>query len=397
MDPTELRDIILNARQPYVVHNAHLPWDCFRQTFEEWCEMYDGIQRELIPFEGCSVESGSTPQWECQRTKAKMRMSDLCKFNVNAKKRWNTFSYRNIHELPEACRRGINFACFGFPEVDNDITFWISSAQAHTPCHYDTYGCNIVVQVYGRKSWILLPPEAKLKTLRVPFEESSVYCEQNFYSPASFGSFAKVENHVYHIILEPGMALIVPPRWWHYVETLEPSLNFNTWLGVEDDVDAQISECITKLLIQDICNGETENVRKNIINPNEDLSMSAHGIEESFSILHYLMLQKQSNKRQCMDIKRYPFGYLSNDVFNALIKHNASFIKPIQHISPSAFFSIISRNSLRYNPEIDDKTNRTISNDEVEKLERLKKFINVCCNPELVNTIKTALLNGDFK
>lgn len=39
-----------------------------------------------------------------------------------------------------------------------------------------------------------------------------------------------VENEAFHVDLEPGMALIVPPKWWHYVETLEFSLNFNTWI-----------------------------------------------------------------------------------------------------------------------------------------------------------------------
>ncbi|XP_050079416.1 HSPB1-associated protein 1-like [Anopheles maculipalpis] len=172
----------------------------------------------------------------------------------------------------EPCRRGINFERFGFPEVDEDITFWIGSAQAHTPCHYDTYGCNIVVQVFGRKAWTLLPPEANLTPVRVPYEESSVYCEENFYSPSSYSQFLKVENDVYHVVLEPGMALIVPPRWWHYVETLEPALNFNTWLSLEMDVDSLISECITKLIVQDLCDEVSEHVKSRIINPNEVLS-----------------------------------------------------------------------------------------------------------------------------
>lgn len=46
-----------------------------------------------------------------------------------------------------------------------------------------------------------------------------------------------VENDAYHTVLEPGMALIVPPKWWHFVENLEPSLNFNTWIQLVELCD----------------------------------------------------------------------------------------------------------------------------------------------------------------
>lgn len=48
--------------------------------------------------------------------------------------------------------------------------------------------------------------------------------------------FSGVENEVFHVDLEPGMVLIVPPKWWHYVETMEFSLNFNTWIQLVSGV-----------------------------------------------------------------------------------------------------------------------------------------------------------------
>lgn len=39
----------------------------------------------------------------------------------------------------------------GFSEQGIDeTTLWIGSRGAHTPCHMDTYGCNLVAQVIGR-------------------------------------------------------------------------------------------------------------------------------------------------------------------------------------------------------------------------------------------------------
>uniref|UniRef100_A0A182MJV4 JmjC domain-containing protein n=1 Tax=Anopheles culicifacies TaxID=139723 RepID=A0A182MJV4_9DIPT len=394
MDPAKLKEIVLNAKRPYVLYNIKPEWRCFQQTFDEWCEAFDNVHQNPVPFDGCSVMSGCNPQWEWQRTKSEMRMRDICNRDTHRKvERWNSFSYRNIALLPEPCRRGINFAYFGFPEVEEDITFWIGSAQAHTPCHYDTYGCNIVVQVFGRKSWTLLPPEAKLTPVRVPFEESSVYCEENFYSPASYRQFTKVEDEVYHVVLEPGMALIVPPKWWHYVETLEPALNFNTWLSLETDVDSLITECISKLLMQDLCDGVAENIKSHIINPNEDLLSSSDSIDKSYDILNYLVDQKRNNKQQCTSPRRYSSNYLTDDDFNQLIDECKSSIKPVEKLQPCDFFNIIANNHSRYDSSLNDRNYAGLSDAEIEQVVRLEKLVNVCCKPDVVKLIESALLD----
>ena len=36
--------------------------------------------------------------------------------------------------------------------------FWMGSPGAATGLHHDTYGANVVAQVYGTKEWILFPP-----------------------------------------------------------------------------------------------------------------------------------------------------------------------------------------------------------------------------------------------
>ncbi|CAG2054162.1 unnamed protein product, partial [Timema podura] len=83
------------------------------------------------------------------------------------------------------CTEAVTWANLGFPErTGSESTMWIGSSGAHTPCHIDTYGCNIVAQVMGRKQWILFPPSAPaMLPTRVPYEESSIYSNRNFYSP----------------------------------------------------------------------------------------------------------------------------------------------------------------------------------------------------------------------
>lgn len=66
-----------------------------------------------------------------------------------------------------------------------DSTLWVGSEESYTPCHYDTYGCNLVGQLWGRKKWTLFPPTDSpyLYPSRIPYEESSVFSEVNVESP----------------------------------------------------------------------------------------------------------------------------------------------------------------------------------------------------------------------
>lgn len=47
--------------------------------------------------------------------------------------------------------QSVSWADFGFPDKSGeDSTIWIGTKGAYTPCHMDSYGCNIIVQAYGR-------------------------------------------------------------------------------------------------------------------------------------------------------------------------------------------------------------------------------------------------------
>ena len=48
-----------------------------------------------------------------------------------------------------------------------DATLWCGSRGAETPGHYDTYGYNVVVQLWGEKEWLLAPPCVVCGGLRV--------------------------------------------------------------------------------------------------------------------------------------------------------------------------------------------------------------------------------------
>ena len=78
-----------------------------------------------------------------------------------------------------------DWSVFGIEMETWDSTLWVGSDEAYTPCHYDTYGCNLVAQLSGKKRWLLFPPEdtKHLYPTRIPYEESSIFSQVNIQNP----------------------------------------------------------------------------------------------------------------------------------------------------------------------------------------------------------------------
>uniref|UniRef100_A0ACB8G1M8 HSPB1-associated protein 1 n=1 Tax=Sphaerodactylus townsendi TaxID=933632 RepID=A0ACB8G1M8_9SAUR len=104
----------------------------------------------------------------------------------------------------------VRWSDFGFSGRDGkESTLWVGSSGANTPCHLDSYGCNLVLQVQGRKRWHLYPPEDSsfLYPTRIPYEESSVFSKVNVVNPdlKHFPQFKKAQAHT--VIVNPGQVI----------------------------------------------------------------------------------------------------------------------------------------------------------------------------------------------
>lgn len=80
----------------------------------------------------------------------------------------------------------VDWGVFGFEgRGGHDSVLWVGSEEACTPCHYDSYGYNLVAQLSGQKRWTLFSPEdsGMLYPTRVPFEELSIFSEVDVKSP----------------------------------------------------------------------------------------------------------------------------------------------------------------------------------------------------------------------
>ena len=184
----------------------------------------------------------SHPQWERNTSVKKIKISDYLnqdwrRTNIDSDQ-WTYFDYQYMHQVMSSDTLAkFPWDKFGLVGRDgSDSTLWMGTHGAHTPCHQDSYGCNLVCQVAGSKTWTLFPPDDSqhLSPTRVPYEESSVYSRINFIS-LEYNSQSTLDclkqATCYQVTLEPGDVLYVPRHWWHHVVTTSDwSISVNTWV-----------------------------------------------------------------------------------------------------------------------------------------------------------------------
>ncbi|ENN70824.1 hypothetical protein HUJ04_004960 [Dendroctonus ponderosae] len=266
-----MKQMILNTKEPLLITNQ-MKCKLISWSLQDWKNELD---TKLLKFRCGKNEYTEEPQWESKTVVKSATFQDFLN-NINSNEtEWWYFDYKYMFEWfneNDNFKEKIDWSPLGFPELSyKDSTIWIGSKGAHTPCHVDTYGCNVVLQVFGRKQWLLFPPEQNLKPTRIPFEESSIYSKVNFFSPKM--EDLKDISNCRKVILNPGDVLIVPNKWWHYVENLETAIAVNIWLPLPQDDCQRIKEGIASILVGNMLQN-IDISQQNILNPNmtEDLA-----------------------------------------------------------------------------------------------------------------------------
>ncbi|CAL4070833.1 unnamed protein product, partial [Meganyctiphanes norvegica] len=298
--PSHIRHAIFDQiKQPvvftgYILNEDHSNnhWECMKWKEEDWEKLFGQEKLTLRVNKVVDCERLSAPQWEGNCMKALMTYSEIrewaknqdgktlnkckttCGKEIHSQDNWIYFDYYYMKDLinMEKIDKAIEWSKFGFPERGaKDSTIWLGTCGANTPCHIDTYGCNLVAQIKGRKRWTLFPKEQStfLYSTRVPYEESSIYSEVGFPSPNISSHPNLMQSTPYVVTLEPGDVLFVPQHWWHFVEHLDFSISINTWLELPQDEIERTKEAIVMYQIGSLCQGiDDPLVLRSVVNPN---------------------------------------------------------------------------------------------------------------------------------
>ncbi|XP_075789224.1 HSPB1-associated protein 1 [Pelodiscus sinensis] len=284
--PEKAKEIVMSLQQPAIFCNMVFDWPVLHWNAKYLSEALDG---KTIQFRMGIKKKDTAPQFETKCSYVEATLEEFLAWSggqptcfsgpfsfYDSSKYWAYADYKYIARLFEDKRekfKDIIWSDFGFSGRNGkESTLWIGSAGANTPCHLDSYGCNLVLQIQGRKRWHLFPPgdTTFLYPTRIPYEESSIFSKVNVVNPdlKLFPMFRKAHAHV--ITLNPGQVLFVPRHWWHYVESVDPiTVSINSWIELDADHRARVEEAITRTLVCAIKSAENPSHVAAWLNPTE--------------------------------------------------------------------------------------------------------------------------------
>ncbi|CAL1272427.1 unnamed protein product [Larinioides sclopetarius] len=323
--------------------------------------------------------------WQNKESTALNSTNPFKKYKKDEYWAYSSYNYMNVIFPNDSDIQTLKWDAFGFPEVTGkESTFWLGSEDANTPCHFDSYGCNLVAQIKGRKQWILFPPTdtSFLYPTRIPYEESSVFSNVNILN-TDFTCHPLFKNAHPHIVtLEPGDVLFVPKKWWHFVKCLDNvTISINTWIKMDSDSQCRLEEGVVRALMSALIS-YYEPDKENWLNPKEELVSPDETIKYITTSLQEIGENAESLKDQNKNAQLPKVCKTAEkiDVHNPANKDNFIYdifnYKYVEKVAPSS-----SREYLI-------KTDQPISSHCLSSQEMsLNKIMNSFVHPEVVSLI----------
>ncbi|KAJ8012349.1 hypothetical protein DPEC_G00041780 [Dallia pectoralis] len=314
--PEQVQRILGSLQRPAVFMNMTCDWPVLQWTVDYLSQC---LGEKTVRFRMGKRRHNHTPLFEtqCSYLEAKLKEFQFWTDGETGAEQVGSFSnyplsqfwayadYKHIELLLQdkpSMFEDVVWSQFGFPSRDGrDSTLWIGTDDANTPCHLDTYGYNLVLQVQGRKRWHLFPPADTdcLYPTRIPYEESSVFSQVNVLQPdlQRFPGFRNARVHT--VTLQPGQVLFVPRHWWHFVECIDPvTISVNSWIELEVDDEARLGEALTKAIVCALKTTPSKDNNDDWLNPTEE-GLLGHDVNIQYlSLAVDACMERRTRNRQ---------------------------------------------------------------------------------------------------
>jgi lysine-specific demethylase 8 len=185
-----------------------------------------------------SLEIGANNQNETNFVKQNLStyINSIKAGEFNTEKEPAYLTLFNIFERYPELKQDIDLSIFTKFTQKNDVFAWIGPKGTVTGFHYDSLN-NILAQVMGKKLVVLVAPKFnKGMYVSEKFEYGAIssQVDVNNYHQDKHPKFNDVE--FLSVVLEPGDALFIPKKWWHYVRSLETSISISNFGALLNDI-----------------------------------------------------------------------------------------------------------------------------------------------------------------
>lgn len=185
-----------------------------------------------------SLEIGANNQNETNFVKQNLStyIKSIKESELNKEKEPAYLTLFNIFDRFPELKKDIDLSIFTQYTKKNDVFAWIGPKGTVTGFHYDSLN-NVLAQVMGKKLVILVSPKlSKNMYVSEKFEYGAIssQVDLNNYNEAKHPKFKDVE--FLSVVLEPGDALFIPKKWWHYVRSLETSISISNFGALLKDI-----------------------------------------------------------------------------------------------------------------------------------------------------------------
>ena len=201
--------------KPYLIKNYAKDWHAYKNWSFDYLK---NLNSDLL----VNATIGNASSGE--KKLVSLKFKDYIEKIISAETDAFLSTFYLFHKFPNL-KKHINYKNIKNNSVMHHLLAWIGPKGTITGFHAD-WAENLNIQIKGKKFFYLVSPEYNnYMYISERFERISMtsHIDLKNFNEAKFPLFKKAK--LIKVTMEEGDAIYIPRGWWHYVESLSPSIN----------------------------------------------------------------------------------------------------------------------------------------------------------------------------